>query len=91
MDSWTVTSALLLAGLLSSAAFSHFDTGEFNFFYQVVCAFSRGRVPIRIGSVSKVALLRAGQKNNCKRSEFPLKHEGLPVRTETCFNVPATH
>ncbi|XP_041856477.1 kremen protein 1 isoform X2 [Melanotaenia boesemani] len=26
MDSWTVTSALLLAGFISSAAFSHFDT-----------------------------------------------------------------
>ncbi|XP_035514313.1 kremen protein 1 isoform X1 [Morone saxatilis] len=26
MDSWTVTSALLLAGVISSAAFNHFDT-----------------------------------------------------------------
>lgn len=30
-SSWTVTSALLLAALTSSAAFSHFDTGKFNF------------------------------------------------------------
>ena len=28
MDPWTVTSALLLAGFISSAAFSHFDTGK---------------------------------------------------------------
>lgn len=31
MDSWTVTSALLLAGFISSAAFNDFDTGKSNF------------------------------------------------------------
>lgn len=39
MDSWTVTSALLLAGAISSAAFSVFDTGESKVFL------ARGRVP----------------------------------------------
>ena len=33
MDSWTVTSALLLAGVMSSAALSHFDTGKPKLFF----------------------------------------------------------
>lgn len=35
MDSWAISSALLLAGVISSAALDHFDTGELNFFWAV--------------------------------------------------------